>query len=88
MIAKPNNDFKNINKNTFYAFCNNKNSPINKESIWNGIIIVINILYTFSPDNLNYEIIINHKKTIIKHNDNKGTLISRNDRSLISKGEY
>jgi hypothetical protein len=51
MISKPNIDIKDINKDSFYALCNNNNSPINGTSIWNGMIIVNNILYTFSSDN-------------------------------------
>ena len=52
MISKPNIDIKDINKDSFYALCNNNNSPINGTSIWNGMMIVNNILYTFSSDNL------------------------------------
>ena len=52
MISKPNIDIKDINKDSFYALCNNNNSPVNGTSIWNGMMIVNNILYTFSSDNL------------------------------------
>ena len=51
MISKPNIDVKDINKDSFYALCNNNNSPVNGTSIWNGMMIVKNILYTFSSDN-------------------------------------
>jgi hypothetical protein len=51
MISKPNIDVKDINKDSFYALCNNNNSPVNGTSIWNGMMIVNNILYTFSSDN-------------------------------------
>jgi hypothetical protein len=51
MISKPNIDIKDLNKDSFYALCNNNNSPVNGTSIWNGMIIVNNILYTFSSDN-------------------------------------
>ena len=51
MISKPNFDIKDINKDSFYALCNNNNSPVNGTSIWNGMIIVNNILYKFSSDN-------------------------------------
>ena len=51
MISKPNIDIKDINKDSFYALCNNNNSPVNGTSIWNGMMIVNNILYTFSSDN-------------------------------------
>jgi hypothetical protein len=55
MISKPNIDIKDINKDSFYAICNNNNSPINGTSIWNGMMIVNNILYTFSSENfINY----------------------------------
>lgn len=52
MISKPNFDIKDINNNNFYALCNNNNSPANGTSIWNGMMILNNILYTFSSDNL------------------------------------
>ena len=52
MISKPNIDIKDINKDSFYALCNNNNSPVNGTSIWNGMMIVNNILYTFSSDNV------------------------------------
>jgi hypothetical protein len=52
MISKPNIDVKDINNNSFYALCKNNNSPINGTSIWNGMMIVNNILYTFSSNNL------------------------------------
>lgn len=51
MISKPNIDIKDLNKDSFYALCNNNNSPVNGTSIWNGMMIVNNILYTFSSDN-------------------------------------
>ena len=51
MISKPNIDIKNINKDSFYALCNSNNSPVNGTSIWNGMMIVNNTLYTFSSDN-------------------------------------
>ena len=52
MISKPNINIKDINKDSFYALCNNNNSPINGTSIWNKMMIENNILYTFSSDNL------------------------------------
>ena len=52
MISKPNIDIKDINKNSFYALCNNNNSPVNGTSIWNGIMIINNILYSFSSNNI------------------------------------
>ena len=51
MISKPNIDVKDINKESFYALCNNNNSPVNGTSIWNGLMIVNNTLFTFSSDN-------------------------------------
>jgi len=51
MISKPHIDIKDLNKDSFYALCNNNNSPINGTSIWNGMMIINNILYTFSSDN-------------------------------------
>ena len=51
MISKPNIDIEDLNKDSFYALCNNNNSPVNGTSIWNGMIIINNILYTFSSGN-------------------------------------
>ena len=51
MISKPNIDIKDINKDSFYALCNNNNSPVNGTSIWNAMMIINNSLYTFSSDN-------------------------------------
>lgn len=51
MISKPNIDVKDINKDSFYALCNNNNSPVNGTSIWNGLMIVNNTLFSFSSDN-------------------------------------
>lgn len=51
MISKPGIDIKNINKESFYALCNSNNSPISGTSIWNGMMIVNNILYISSSDN-------------------------------------
>ena len=51
MISKPNIDIKDINKESFYALCNNNNSPVSGTSIWNGLMIFNNILFTFSSDN-------------------------------------
>ena len=51
MISKPGIDIKNINKDSFYALCNNNNSSISGTSIWNGMMIVNNILYISSSDN-------------------------------------
>ena len=51
MISKPGIDIENINKNSFYALCNNNNSPIGGKGLWNSIILVNDILYTCSSDN-------------------------------------
>ena len=52
MISKPNITIQNINNNSFYALCNNNNSPIGGSSIWNGMMIIKNTLYTCSSDNV------------------------------------
>ena len=52
MISKPGISIENINKDSFYALCNNNNSPIGGKSVWNGMMIIGNFLYTCSSDNL------------------------------------
>ena len=52
MISKPDIPIQNINNNSFYALCNNNNSPIGGKSIWNGMMIIKNTLYIWSSENL------------------------------------
>ena len=52
MISKPDIPIQHINNNSFYALCNNNNSPIGGNSVWNGMMIIKNILYTCSSNNL------------------------------------
>ena len=51
MISKPGIPIENLNQNSFYALCNNNNSPIGALSIWNGMMLLYNILYTVSSEN-------------------------------------
>ena len=51
MISKPGIPIEKINQNSFYALCNNNNSPIGALSNWNGMMILGNILYTVSSEN-------------------------------------
>ena len=51
MISKPGIPIEKINQNSFYALCNNNNSPIGALSNWNGMMILDNILYTVSSEN-------------------------------------
>lgn len=51
MISKPGIPIEEINQNSFYALCNNNNSPIGGLSNWNGMMILGNILYTVSSEN-------------------------------------
>ena len=51
MISKPGIPIENLNQNSFYALCNNNNSPIGALSIWNGMMLLDNILYTVSSEN-------------------------------------
>ena len=51
MISKPGIPIEEINQNSFYALCNNNNSPIGSLSNWNGMMILGNILYTVSSEN-------------------------------------
>jgi hypothetical protein len=51
MISKPGIPIEEININSFYALCNNNNSPIGGLSNWNGMMLFNNILYTVSSEN-------------------------------------
>ena len=51
MISKPGIPIEEINQNSFYALCNNNNSPIGALSNWNGMMLLENILYTVSSEN-------------------------------------
>ena len=51
MISKPGIPIENINQDSFYALCNNNNSPIGSLSNWNGMMLLGNTLYTVSSEN-------------------------------------
>ena len=51
MISKPGIPIEEINQDSFYALCNNNNSPIGSLSNWNGMMLLGNILYTVSSEN-------------------------------------
>ena len=51
MISKPGIPIEEINQQSFYALCNNNNSPIGSLSNWNGMTLLENILYTVSSEN-------------------------------------
>ena len=51
MISKPGIPIEEINQNSFYALCNNNNSPIGALSNWNGMMLLGNVLYTVSSEN-------------------------------------
>ena len=51
MISKPGIPIEEINQKSFYALCNNNNSPIGALSNWNGMMLLGNILYTVSSEN-------------------------------------
>ena len=51
MISKPGIPIEQINQSSFYALCNNNNSPIGALSNWNGMALIDNILYTVSSEN-------------------------------------
>ena len=51
MISKPGIPIEMINQDSFYALCNNNNSPIGGVSNWNEMMLFNNILYTVSSEN-------------------------------------
>ena len=48
IISKPGIKIEDINKDSFYAVVNNNNSPIGGQSLWNGMMLVGNKIYTCS----------------------------------------
>ena len=51
MISNPGIPIEEIDQKSFYALCNNNNSPIGALSNWNGMMLLGNILYTVSSEN-------------------------------------
>ena len=50
MISKPGIAIQNINKDSFYAITNFNNSPFGVKSVWNGMMLINNILYACSSE--------------------------------------
>lgn len=50
IISKPGISIENINKDSFYAVTNVNNTPVGGSSLWNGMMIVDDILYTCSTN--------------------------------------
>ena len=48
IISKPGIPIEKINKDSFFAVSNNNKSPIGGASLWNGMMLIGNILYTCS----------------------------------------
>ncbi len=48
IISKPGIPIEEINKESFFAVSNNNKSPIGGASLWNGMMLLGNILYTCS----------------------------------------
>jgi hypothetical protein len=48
IISKPGIKIEDINKDSFYAVVNNNNSPIGGQSLWSGMMLVGNKIYTCS----------------------------------------
>ena len=48
IISRPGIPIEKINKNSFFAVCNNNNSPIGGASLWNGMMLIRNVVYTCS----------------------------------------
>ena len=92
MISKPGIPIEEINQKSFYALCNNNNSPIGALSNWNGMMLLGNVLYTVSSENtIKYSEIPIYEEPK-KYNDKlienyyikKGKIIAYGDK-LISK---
>ena len=95
MISKPGIPIEEINQNSFYALCNNNNSPIGSLSNWNGMMLLGNILYTVSSENtIKYsEIPIYeepnkyNEKLIENYYIKKGTIIAYGDKLISNSNE-
>ena len=48
IISKPGIKIEDINRDSFYAVINNNNSPIGGQSLWSGMMLVGNRIYTCS----------------------------------------
>ena len=48
LISKPGIPIEKINRDSFFAVTNNNKSPIGSSGLWNGMMLVGNILYTCS----------------------------------------
>ena len=48
IISKPGIKIEDINKDSFYAFTNNNKTPIGGQSLWSGMMIIGNRVYTCS----------------------------------------
>ena len=48
MISKPGIPIEQINKESFFGVSNNNNSPIGGASLWSGMLLIGNIIYTCS----------------------------------------
>lgn len=51
IISKPGIKIEDINKDSFYAVTNNNKTPIGGRSLWNGMMLIENIIYTCSSGN-------------------------------------
>jgi uncharacterized protein YfeS len=65
MISKPGIPIEKINQDSFYALCNNNNSPIGALSNWNGMMLLGNILYTVSSENTINILSFHYMKSLI-----------------------
>ena len=48
IISKPGIKIEDINKDSFYAIINNYKTPIGGRSVWNGMMLIENTIYTVS----------------------------------------
>ena len=92
MISKPGIPIEEIDQYSFYALCNNNNSPIGSLSIWNGMMLFGNKLYTVSSENTIkyseipiYEEPKKYNKKLMKNYYVKKGIISTNGDQIISE---
>lgn len=70
MISKPGIGIQDINKDSFYAITNFNNSPFGVKSVWNGMMLINNIIYACSSEEtIKYSEIPLYEEDPNKYND-------------------
>ena len=79
IISKPGIKIEDINKDSFYAITNNYKTPIGGRSLWNGMMLIENTIYTVSSG---YNILFSQLP--IYANSSEYDLLLKNEYFIIS----